>query len=443
MPRPRRPSAPLVGLSSLLLALAGCVTSVPLGSDGVTDAAPDTADGSTLDGATDAFDATDAIDASDAQDASDVNDALDAQDGSSEAACEAVPGAADVYVDARATGPSNGTATCPFHTIREATALPSPSAPRVIHVAGAASTVTYREAGPIVLGPNLELRGEGGVAELICASGCTFPDGTVILDGGGVIDGFTITTETAGPPYGVKVTAKVAAVAPIIRNVKVPLAKTYGILADASVDVGPNVVITYAASSGLYHGGPPSSVLRIQGPGNVFDGNKAHGIFDNSAKLVLSGTSASSNVGDGVHFEGYPTATNTLTGLVAKKNGGDGVRATGEYSSVQITGSTLVGNGGFGVRFRYRYVSGSQQNALSVGASTVGGATDANTRGSICLEQAPATVSFATDGWTACPPLQRTITSCDDAPPGSYQDLWIAPVAAATAPNVTACAIGP
>lgn len=428
--------------AALALASQGCVSRFTLGSDD-HDVAP--GDGS-ADGASEVFgDAGGDVASETALEAGDAGDTGNAADANSDAGCTFVSGAADYWVDARASGPSVGTATCPFKTIREATSLAPPASGRVIHVAGGAPMPSYDEAGPVVVAANVVLRAEGGAAQIQCVSGCVYSDGSVLVEGGGTLDGFTVTTPASGgATYGVKVGPATAIPPAVVRRVTATKCARYGVLTDGSIELGPDVKLVGNVASGLYSGGGGTQFVRVVGTGNAFDQNGGNGLTINASKLVVASASASKNGGHGVLLEGYPTETSTIDGLVATDNGGDGLRAIGQFTSLRLGTSRLLRNAGFGVRFGYGVLGASTRNALEVSQSTLGAAgADRNARGSLCLEQSAPTLTVPSSVFAACPPTQLAVVGCDAAAPASYRDVWYVPRAAGDPVDATACSVGP
>lgn len=254
-----------------------------------------------------------------------------------------------------------------------------------------------------------------GQAQIRCVAGCAYSDGSVLVAGGGTLDGFT--GDHAGdrrrelwdqgwprdddPPA-------------VVRRVTATHCARYGVLTDGSVDLGPDVRLVQNVASGLYSGGMATQRVRVSGGGNVFDQNGGEGLRINASKLVLDGASASNNGGNGVLFEGYPTDGSTVDHLVATDNGLDGIRVVNEFTTLRVGTSTLLRNAGFGVRssglWRWSAPPPATRSS-STSRCSARPAPIARLRGSVCLVQSAPTVTVTATAWLArpCPARRRQL----------------------------------
>ncbi|MBL8623238.1 MAG: right-handed parallel beta-helix repeat-containing protein [Myxococcales bacterium] len=356
--------------------------------------------------------------------------------------------ATDVYVDRAASGPSLGTALCPYHTIREATTLPAPAVggARTIHVAGASPAASYVEAGLVVVGARVTLVGSGEAQVTISGGGtCAYYAGpcTLSVQDGGAVQGVTVTSatghaiEVGGSGIGAlaHVTATDAAqVGFLIRGAatldSVTAHRPQGNGLDAR-----NAAVTIQASTFEYSQGGWG--VRI----------------DQGATLTLTGGSITGNALGGVQLQNgsqFVVLAHAITGAQVLQNLGYGVQVASN-ASLRLRGTTLLSNEA-GVVLA---VGASNQldlgTAAAPGGNVLAGASpgQSNVRAGLCLEQSGATATQAIEGdsWRSCPPTTRKITTsftCHAT--GAYADLVYLPaVATSGSPFLSpaACTVGP
>jgi hypothetical protein len=363
--------------------------------------------------------------------------------------------AADVYVDKRFRGKTpTGTATCPWPTILDATNAPlTVGVARTIHVAGANPALVYSETTRVLVGVGITLLGDGPAKTTISASGmCASKLCAVHVLGSGSIDGFTVTSPQGS---GIVTGALLSAARPaVIRNVSAVDSAANGILTLGQAEIGPAIVANHNGLPNSGHG------LSIEGSGlvvvrsnnqtiNQFDNNAWHGInVAGDGLLQFEGGEATGNGNNGVRFDlkaAQPPAVHVIKGLKAANNPNNGVAVYG--GSVKVRSSTLLGNKRTGLFFGY--TAGSQLDLgtpQDPGGNVFGGKTPAgnNVSAGIALcNAAGAPVAQAAEGdqWSACPPLQTAVTSCDIVPAG-YSDVVTGPAGSVTVTAVS-CAAGP
>ncbi len=413
--------------------LAGCG-----GSDGAVIGGDDA--GAADDGAT-GRDAT--SDATSTSDAAPIDGGGDGTSSDSGPCVALASNATDVYVDKRYAGAtSTGTAACPFTTILAGiSAAASLTGSRTVHVAGAVPTLVYAESAPVAVNTNVTLLGDGPAKTKISASGtCGAGTCAVMVNGGGVVDGFTIVAST-----GDGIAAALTSPAPIVRNVAASGSMGNGILALGAIVLGPNIVVSNNGGQGVSSTG--TGVVHVINGTNVFDSNGANGInLEGGATLQFDGGSAAGNRFNGIRFGATGSlATQTITGLVATGNA-SGVSAFGGQS-IMLRSSSLLTNSNYGLF--YSYAIGSVLDlgvANGLGANVFGGATVAkrNTKAGmyLCRSRGPATQVAAGDMFAACAPTQTTLAGCDVAP-SAYTDVAYAPAVAGDPVAANPCSIGP
>jgi len=362
--------------------------------------------------------------------------------------CAPLPAkATDVYVDQAFTGtPRTGAPACPLLTIAEGIAVAvSLGGSSTVHVAGAVPALVYKETGPPTIVAGVTLQGEGASQVTIDASGtCTTTTCAVIVEGGGVLDGFTVTS-AAGD--GVETSA--SSPAPVVRNVNATGSMGNGIMALGALELGPNVSASGNGNGGLQSPVTASGVVHVVGTANSFDNNAGNGInFDGTATLNFEGGSANGNA-QGLRLGGAATGAHTVTSLTATGNTGPGGFVAYNGQTIKLRSSVLMANAGVGLL--YNAANGSTLDLgtgpAAMGGNTFGGvtATGRNAKGGLRLCSTAAVVvqpAYGND-WSSCPPTQ-TAVACG-ATIGSYSDVVYGVGAAmAVAPVVaTACALGP
>lgn len=419
--------------------------------DGATTDSPE-ADGAQVDGAQVDGAAVDgaAVDAP-ATDAGPVDANVDALPpdalGPDASACGPTS-ASDVYVDRAASGPSQGTALCPYHTIREATTLPAPAVggQRTIHVAGASPAASYVEAGLVVVGARVTLIGAGEAQVTISGGGtCAYYAGpcTLSVQDGGAVQGVTVTSvtghaiEVGGSGTGAlaHVTATDAAqVGFLIRGAATLDSVTAHRPQSHGLDAR-NAVVTIQASTFEYSQGGWG--VRI----------------DQGATLTLTAGLITGNALGGVQLQNGSQSVvlaHVITGAQVLQNLGYGVQVASN-ASLRLRGATLLSNEAGVV------LAVGASNHLDLGSVAEPGGNvlagvspgQSNVRAGLCLEQSGATATQAIEGdtWRSCPPTTRKITTsftCHAT--GAYADLVYLPAVATSGspflPPAT-CTIGP
>lgn len=360
----------------------------------------------------------------------------------------------DVYVDQRYTGSTpTGTQSCPYPTILQgmsaAGTLP-PSNSVTIHVAGASPPLVYNETSSVAVPANRTLLGDDGPTQTtINASGvCGAVTCAVMVDGGGVLDGFTVRSES-----GSGIVTAHSNTAPVARNVAAVGSKVVGILALGSAELGPNINASNNTGNGVQSPASASGTLHVVGTNNAFDSNGANGInVDGAAALNFEGGTASGNF-QGIRLAGTSSTggiLHTITSLTAKNNTGPGGVVAYNGQTIKLRKSTLLANTGAGLLFTYALAgSGSLDlgTATDPGNNVFGGATTATNNRVVglrlCGVPAASVVSGLGNSWAVCPPVE-TALACDAAI-SAYSDIAYGSSAVfATGPVVAStCSVGP
>ncbi len=329
--------------------------------------------------------------------------------------------ATDVYVDKASTKPSVGTVECPFKTIKEATDLPAVSG-RKIHVKGSGTSLaTYNETGSLQVKGGVSLVGDGAAStKIVATGGCAEGTCAVEVAAGGTLDGFTITSTG----YGI-VTLDGGTDA-TVKNVLVTGGED-GIFVLGPASLAGNVQANRNAKAGLH--GKGSKTIKVTGTGNEFNENELNGIvIEENARLELTGATASSNKGHGVHLKSV-TVTSTsgrhsISGLTANSNGRSSagtVITSANGIVLESTGSLTLRNTKLLTNSHHGLVVMIAGNTLDIGSgsNTFGVATVAtrNAHAGVCLENTGAAGSIPATGnfWSVCPlvggPTQTEITT--------------------------------
>jgi hypothetical protein len=332
---------------------------------------------------------------------------------------------ADVYVDSRFMGmQATGAMACPLHTVQQGlTAARMLGGNRTVHVAGSTPALVYDETGSLDVSPGITLMGGSALTTTISASGpCTAgsASGTcaVIVEAGGVVQGFTIVS-----PSGDGIWTASGTPTPLVHDVAANGSKNDGIVAYGGVDLGPNIGASDNGNAGVESPmGATSGVVHVITGINGFSGNKGNGIdLSGAATLNFEGGLANDNF-QGLRIDTMPTGSHTITGLTAKGNTGTGVLIYGGQT-LKVRSSSFLGNGANGLY--YAYANGS---ALDLGTSTdsggnvFGGSTSRNTSAGLTLCNAPASQSADGDSWVNCPPTQAAIV-CGVSSNVGYKDV--------------------
>ncbi len=346
----------------------------------------------------------------------------------------------DVFVDHAATGDSVGTASCPFHTIRDAIVLAAPAAPRTIHVAAG----DYTETAIVAIRPLETLAGAGEAAVMIDGGGTcaiTATACTVTVAGGGALRGATITNTTGD---AVVVTGGTGAAT--IDHVSAANAKRFGFAIRGAVQ------LDHVTASGNGLDGLNAKMATVTITSSDFKNNSENGLdIDQGATLAYTGGLLNGNQGDAIFLHNgssFTALAHQLAGLSIVQNLGFGIFCASN-ASCRIRNTTMFGNE-VGVVFDV-----GTANALDVGtAASPGGnlfagpqVTDRNVRAGLCFEQSGATQTQLVEGdtWRACPPPAKKIGPfCRSN--NVYSDIAFVPAVATSGSPViapTACSVSP
>ncbi len=367
--------------------------------------------------------------------------------------CAPLTGAStDIYVDSRFTGtPATGAQACPLHTIQLGLAAAKTlGGPRTVHVAGNSPALVYDENGPLTIGPGITLEGSGALQTTINASGscsATSMMGTcaVLVEGGGIVDGFTIISPNGD---GIWTLPPASAPIPLVRNVAASTSKGNGIVALGSVTLGPNIGANSNGGSGVESPAGSTGTVHVLAGLNGFSQNKGNGIdLSGGATLTFEGGTASGN-GQGIRIATTPAASHTITGLTAKNNTGPGGVVVYGGQILKLRSSTLVSNTGSGLL--YNYMNGSTLDigtGSESGSNTFGGMTQSQRNGvaGVMLCGAPAIQPADGDSWSVCPPTQTAVV-CGVSASTGYTDVayqYANGIVSTGGPISGSCSVGP
>lgn len=370
----------------------------------------------------------------------------------------------DVWVDSGASPGGGGAAGCPFRTLAEAASAPfNGTVDRVVHVRAG----TYDERSVIKVRSRETYRAEDGVAKIYASgTGACAPSTETcafLIEANAMLDGLWI--EAVGVSHGVVVNST-SSVAPVVKNTTVRSARKDGVVVfGASATFGPNAHVDANGWSGLVMRG--SGRLNVTGVGNSFDGNKGGiwsggtfipgaGIYMVSGNIFLDGGATANANYVGVLFDwtASSVAQQTLSQLTAQSNRNAGVVVSKGWSKVSLRKCLLTKNANVGLRLEWdagRTNDFDIGEAGSPGSNVLGGPTYKNGRAGLFLCGAGPTGSYSAEvnQWSACPPPQQMLNSCD-ALPTAYTDVAYVPhptVGASAGANPlaapTLCSTGP
>ena len=329
----------------------------------------------------------------------------------------------DLYVNAAATGPSNGTAACPFHHVLEATSIDwVGSGLRTIHVAAG----DYVESGAVVVGAQVVLEGSGATATTIegAGSACSIGSCVVQLSPGSNLHGFAV---KASGTNGIVLAG--GATAPRLYDFTVSGATggtNAGVVTTNDADIGPGFAITNNQRGIDVTGAGKVSVRAPTATApNVIESSVQSGIFiEAAAQLVFAGGEIRHNGTNGIYANGGIDASpHQITNASIHGNTASGLLVSDNASAV-VRSSAFLGNA-VGVRF-----AKGPTNSLDLGKDggdagdnsfgTTGTATKpANKYTAVCVDGATAGGGFDVpahgDTWPGCPPTTSSVGSCDPA----------------------------
>ncbi len=360
----------------------------------------------------------------------------------------------DIYVDLRFTGtPATGAQSCPLPTIQaglSAAKMLGGGSPRAVHVAGSNPALVYVENGPLTVGPGITLSGAGALEVAISASGpcsASSMSGTcaVLIEGGGIVDGFTILSPGGD---GVWTAAPGSAPNPILRNVAASGSKGNGVVALGSVTLGPNLGASNNGGSGVESPSGSTGTVHVVVGVNNFSQNKGNGIdLSGGAALSFEGGTADGD-SQGIRLASSPAASHSITGLTAKNNTGPGGVVVYGGQTLRLRSSTLTGNTGSGLL--YNYASGSALDlgtGNEPGGNTFGGMTQSQRNGvaGVMLCSAPSSQLADGDSWSTCAPSQTAIV-CGVSASTGYTDVayqYASGIVSTGGPISGSCTVGP
>ena len=329
---------------------------------------------------------------------------------------------AEVVVDKASTAMSLGTATCPFHSITEALALPAPTSARRIRVHAG----TYTE--PVLLSiptlvtlegvANVVIGGAGGACAVTVAPSCT-----VSLAGGATLRAVTVTNTT-----GNAVEVRTGTGPARIEQVTATTAKQNGFAVRADVIVDQSFALDNDAD------GLDARTASVTITSSEFRLNAGHGLdIDQGATLALTGTKIHNNQGRGILLHNgsqLVSLAHTITNADIQQNLFAGIDVA-TNASLTLRGTTMYQNE-FGILFGV-----GSTNQLDIGTAAQAGnnifagttLVNRNVRAGLCMERTGSTATQIDEGnsWRVCPPPQRKITGPFCVSNNTYSDIAFVP----------------
>lgn len=346
-----------------------------------------------------------------------------------------------IYVDARASGPSIGTAACPSKTIAGALAIAAGLGPgaRTIRVAGSTPALLYNETSALVLKHSFALVGDGVSKVTITGGGaCSTATCVVVLEGGASIEGVTISAGSAmgiasAPAIGTRATVKGVTVSGGIGGAN---AAIY-VNGKGSIDLGPELRVKGNAGPGVVI--DDTALAKLAGD---FSENAA-GIVVKGGLLQLDGGTALANKTNGVAL--LSAAKHSIANFTARDNLAAGVFVEAN-ASLTMRGSTLVKNR-YGLVFRFGTGNALDLGTLAdYGKNVFGGPSGINSKAAVCLPLARTAKQPAVGNkWFVCEPTRLLLGTGGCEGISAYQDVYYAAVDISTpAPlDGSACDVGP
>jgi hypothetical protein len=361
----------------------------------------------------------------------------------SDAPCSSLGAATTIYVDARTTRPSVGTAECPTKTIAEALAILArlPPAKRTVRIAGSTLTpLVYNETSLLTVKPSTAIVGSGVSQVTVTGGGaCGATTCVFVLEGGTSIEGITIRPGAAvglalGPTAGTTTIAK---------NVTVSggtLAASAAVYVNGAgtVEIGPELRAKDNAGVGLII----ETILSARV--NAFFNDNGGGIVVKGGVVNIEGGTALRNKTTGVAL--LSNAKHTIMNFDVRDNLANGIFVDGN-AHLKMRATTVVKNR-VGLQFRF-----GSANELDLGTSVdngknvFGGPSALNSKAAICLPVARALKAPAVGNkWFVCEPTRLPLaggSTCEGL--STYQDVYYLPVNTGDpAPlDWSACDVGP
>lgn len=350
-------------------------------------------------------------------------------------ACPPLGDSGEILVDSNtAATTSNGTATCPFKTIRDALAVTNTTVARTVRVRGTSGGRVYTETGSLVVKTGITLASDSIGSVVVQGAGgvCAGSGSTCIVqvNKGATLDGFIVKGTTSGVTL-VSISGSGTASAPpaVVKNTRATKAAGDGgfaFLVNDGGQLGPNVEGTQnPAVPGLQIYG--SAPVRVIGPNTVFN-NNLYGIRHEGGGVLTieAGVATNSNTKSGVLVNTALGVVHSFSVLTAGANGDAGVfMQSGSLvlRNSQLHGDNRIGliaNGSASVTLDLGTDSGVGNNFFGTNAS---GSAARNKQAGICLDPFVIPVNAVGDKFSICPPSQGTIDgACTDALSG-YHDI--------------------
>lgn len=362
----------------------------------------------------------------------------------SDAPCSPLGSPLTIFVDARATRASVGSAECPARTIAEGLAIAAGLAPakRTIRIAGTTGTpLIYNETAVLNVKPSTAIVGTGSSQVVVTGGGvCKTTTCLFVLEGATSIEGLTI---NAGGAVGLAL-GPAATTVSIARNLVVTggtNAASVAIYVNGlgAVEIGPEVRAKDNAGVGL----AIEAAVSAKVINSTFNDNLG-GIVVSGGPLTIEGASTLRNKNHGVSL--LSNAKHTISNLDARDNVGNGVNVD-TTASLTLRTSTLVKNR-IGLVFRFGATNQLDLGTFEAnGGNLFGGKSALNSKAAICLPHARnAKAPAVGNKWFVCDPTRIPLlggATCEGI--STYQDVYFAPFEAGSGPPLdwSGCSEGP
>lgn len=338
-----------------------------------------------------------------------------------------------VYVDARFTGESNGTAACPAKSIREGLGILAglTSGKRTLRIAGgtASAPIAYEETAALVVKNGTAVVGDGVERVTVRGGGaCGTSQCVFVLEGGTSIEGMTI---EPGARIGLAmipgVLTGVAAKNVLVTRATGATNHAVYVKGQGAVELGPSFRATKNEGAGVM----AEDIFSVHVlPSSQFN-NNGGGIVMIKGQLNFDGGEVNSNAAAGITLTSTPK--HSITGLTARDNGGPGIFVD-VGAGLKLRGSTLVKNRlGLLVKFGVT-LDIDLGTTLDNGKNVFGTSAEKNNRAAICFATVRSTkLPGVGNKWSACPIVTTPSSGCDAL--SSYSEIYYAAPSAGPDPG--------
>lgn len=368
--------------------------------------------------------------------------------------CPPLGDSGEIVVDSNTAAPtSNGTAACPFKTIREALAVTNATVSRTVRVRGTAGGRVYEESGSLVVKSGITLASDSFGSVIVQGAGgvCAGASGTCVvqLNKGATLDGFIVQGTTPNVTLvSISGTGTASAAPAVVKNSRATKAQGDGgfaFLVNDGAQLGPNVeALQNPAVPGLQiYGGAP---VRVLGPNTRFNNNLFGIRHEGGGILTVEGdVAANSNKKSGILVNTAVGVLHSFSTVVAGGNGDAGIlMQSGSLvlRNAQLHGDNRIGliaNGSPGVTLDLGSDVGPGNNVFGTNGA---GTASRNKQAGICLDPFTVNINAFSNKFTGCPASVGIVdAACTESLGGSYKDIVSRPSPTGTI-NTKGCSPG-